>query len=134
MSLLTFSNSGNTFYYRRKIPTDLIEHFGQLREFRISLKCAIKSRSIRISKILDNKVSKIFDEIREGMKSLDVDAIISWSDDKRHKGTIYKASNFKMIGKSGGNTHGNGIRKVTTGNQIHHKDYKNVKTRFLYSL
>ena len=39
-----------------------------------------------------------------------------------------------MIGKSGGNTNGNGIRKVTTGKQIHHKDYKNVKTRFLYSL
>ena len=67
-------------------------------------------------------------------KSSKKNAIISWSDDKIHKGTIYKASNFKMIGKSGGNTHGNGIRKVTTGNQIHHKDYKNVKTRFLYSL
>ena len=75
MSLLTFPNSGNTFYYRRKIPTDLIEHFGQLREFRISLKCAIKSRSIKTSKILDNKVSQIFEEIRQGMKSLDIDDI-----------------------------------------------------------
>tara|TARA_B100000945_G_scaffold268686_1_gene229254 strand:- start:27 stop:719 length:693 start_codon:yes stop_codon:yes gene_type:complete len=75
MSLLTFPNSGNTFYHRRKIPTDLIEHFGQLREFRISLKCSIKSRSIRTSKILDKIVSKIFDEIREGMKSLDIDTI-----------------------------------------------------------
>ena len=54
---------------------------------------------------------------------LKIDAIISWSDDKRHKGTIYKSSNFKMMGKSGGNTHGNGRRKGTTGNQIHHKDY-----------
>jgi len=43
MSLLTFPNSGNTYYFRRKIPTDLIEHFGGLKEFRISLKCTIKS-------------------------------------------------------------------------------------------
>ena len=43
MSLLIFPNSGNTYYFRRKIPTDLIEHFGGLKEFRISLKCTIKS-------------------------------------------------------------------------------------------
>ena len=30
---------------------------------------------------------------------------------KRHEGTIYKVSNFKMTGKSGGNTHGSGKRK-----------------------
>ena len=41
----------------------------------------------------------------------EIDAIISWSDDKLHKGTIYKASNFKMTGKSGGNIHGSGKRK-----------------------
>ena len=41
----------------------------------------------------------------------EIDAIVFWSDDKRHEGTIYKASNFKMTGKSGGNTHGSGKRK-----------------------
>jgi hypothetical protein len=61
----------------------------------------------------------------------EIDAIISWSDDKRHKGTIYKSSNFKVTGKSGGNSHGNGKRK-DSGNYIPHKDFKNVKTRFLY--
>ena len=75
MSLLTFPNSGNTYYFRSRIPIDLIEHFGGLSEFRVSLKCAIKSRSIRTSKILDKIVSKIFEEIREGMKSLDIDDI-----------------------------------------------------------
>jgi len=60
-----------------------------------------------------------------------IDAIISWSDDKRHKGTIYKSSNFKETGKSGGNSHGNGKRK-DSGNYLPHKDFKNVKTRFLY--
>ena len=75
MSLLTFPNSGNTYYFRRKIPIDLIEHFGGLKEFRISLKCAIKSRSIRTTKILDQKVSGIYEEIRQGMKSLEIDDI-----------------------------------------------------------
>ncbi len=75
MSLLTFPNSGNTYYFRSFIPVDLIEHFGGIKEFRISLKCAIKSRSIRTSKILDKIVSKIFEEIREGMKSLDINDI-----------------------------------------------------------
>jgi hypothetical protein len=60
-----------------------------------------------------------------------IDAVISWSDDKRHKGTIYKSSNFKVSGKSGGNSHGNGKRK-DSGNYIPHKDFRNIKTRFLY--
>ena len=60
-----------------------------------------------------------------------IDAIVSWCDDTRHEGTIYKSSNFKVTGKSGGNYHGAGKRK-DSGNQIHHKDYKNIKTRFLY--
>ena len=73
--LLSLPKSGNTFYFRGYIPADLIEHFGGVKEFRISLKCAIKSRSIRTSKILDKKVSQIFDEIRQGMKSLEIDDI-----------------------------------------------------------
>ena len=60
-----------------------------------------------------------------------IDAVSSWSDDKRQKGTIYKSSNFQETGKSGGYSHGTGKRK-DSGNQIHHKDYKNDKTRFLY--
>ena len=75
MSLLSFRNSGNTYYFRSRIPIDLIEHFGGLKEFRISLKCAIKSRSIRTTKILDQKVSGIFEDIRQGMKSLEIEDI-----------------------------------------------------------
>ena len=60
-----------------------------------------------------------------------IDAVISWSDDKRHKGTIYRSSNFIETGKSGGNSHGSGKRR-DSGNYIPHKDFKNVKTRFLY--
>jgi len=32
MSLITDPNSGSTYFYRRKIPTDLIEHFGGLED------------------------------------------------------------------------------------------------------
>ena len=67
-----------------------------------------------------------------------IDAIISWSDDQRqktkynrHEGTIYKSSNFKVTGKSGGNSHKNEKRK-DSGNYLIHKYFKNVKTRFLY--
>ena len=60
-----------------------------------------------------------------------IDAVISWSDDKRHKSTIYKSFNFRETGKSGGNSHGNGKRR-DSGNYIPHKDFRNVKTRFLY--
>ena len=38
---------------------------------------------------------------------------------------------FKVTGKSGGNSHVNGKRK-DSGNYLPHKDFKNVKTRFLY--
>jgi len=35
------------------------------------------------------------------------------------------------MGKSGGNAHGKGKRKIS-GNYIPHKDYRHIKTRFLY--
>jgi len=62
----------------------------------------------------------------------EIDAIISWSDDIRHKGTIYKSSNFKDTGKSGGNLHGTGTRRKGGGYYRLNKDFRNIKTRFLY--
>ena len=73
--LLFAPNSGNTFYFRSKIPKDLVEHFGGMREFRISLKCAIKSRSLRTVKVLSKKVSLIYEDIRSGMKNLGIEEI-----------------------------------------------------------
>ena len=75
MSLITFPNSGSSYYFRSRIPNDLIEHFGGLTEFRLSLKCAIKSRAIRTTKKLEQTVSKLYENIRQGMKSLDIDDI-----------------------------------------------------------
>ena len=73
--LLSSPNSGDTFYFRSYVPKDLLSHFGGVKQFRISLKCTIKSRSTRTTKILAKTISGIYEEIRQGMKSLDVEQI-----------------------------------------------------------
>ena len=73
--LLYTANSGNSYFFRSRIPKDLVDHFGGLREFRLSLKCAIKSRSVKITRVLSKIVSKIYEEIRQGMKSLEIEDI-----------------------------------------------------------
>ena len=75
MSLISVQGSGNTFYFRSRIPSDLREHFGGMKEFRLSLKCAIKSRSIKISRVLDRKVLRLYETIRQGMKPLTIEEI-----------------------------------------------------------
>ena len=57
--LLSLPDSGGTYYFRRYIPTDLIEHFGGVKQFRISLKCAIKSRSIRTCTTYHTKILRM---------------------------------------------------------------------------
>ena len=73
--LIYARKSGDTYYFRSYIPKDLIDHFGGLREFRLSLKCAIKSRSVKITRVLRKIVSNIYEEIRQGMKSLEIEDI-----------------------------------------------------------
>ena len=73
--LIYARKSGDTYYFRSYIPKDLIDHFDGLREFRISLKCAIKSRSVKITRVLSKIVSKIYEEIRQGIKSLEIEEI-----------------------------------------------------------
>mgnify|MGYP000533374633 CR=1 FL=1 len=46
-------SSGNTFYFRSKIPCDLRDHFGGRKQFKISLKCSLNSRSEKIIKSLN---------------------------------------------------------------------------------
>ena len=74
-NLVYARKSGDTYYFRSFIPKDLIDHFGGLREFRLSLKSAIKSRSVKITRVLSKIVSKIYEEIRQGMKSLEIEDI-----------------------------------------------------------
>lgn len=58
-------------------------------------------------------------------------AVIAWSDDEHHEGTIYRAANFQERGKSGGALHGNAHRRNGGHDQLH-EDYRHPKTRFLY--
>ena len=75
MSLITFPNSVNSYYFRSRIPSDFVEYFGGLKEFRLSLKCAIKSHAKRTTKVLERRVLRLYESIRQGMKSLDINDI-----------------------------------------------------------
>lgn len=61
----------------------------------------------------------------------DIQAVVSWADLEHHEGTIYRAANFKEIGKSGGSLHGNATRRNGGKDQLH-SDYKHIKAAFLY--
>jgi hypothetical protein len=59
-------------------------------------------------------------------------AVVSWADLERHEGTIYKASNFLEVGKSGGRRHG-GTERINGGRYYNHTDYSHSKATFLYN-
>ena len=67
--------SGNTFYFRSKIPSDLRDHFGGLKEFRVSLKCNIKSKATKVVRSLNKTVARLYEQIRLGMKELSIEDI-----------------------------------------------------------
>lgn len=57
-----------------------------------------------------------------------VKAIVSWSDTIYHKGTIYKASNFKYIGRTKGAMQGHGL----LGKRKHYEDFRHPKDAWIY--
>ena len=69
------SGSNLKYLFRSKIPKDLIPHFGGRRQFRISLKNVISSDSLRVSLSLRTKLEEIYNEVRDGMKSLTLEDI-----------------------------------------------------------
>ena len=73
--LISTPNSGGSYYFRTRIPKDLSSHFNGVTEFRLSLQCSIQSRSKRIAQNLNQIVLNLFDEIRNGMKSLEIEDI-----------------------------------------------------------
>ena len=75
MSLITFPNSGSTYCFRSRIPTDLIKYFDGCKEKRLFLKCTVKSHAIRTTKILEQNVLGLYESIRQGLKSLNIDDI-----------------------------------------------------------
>ena len=67
--------SGKTFYFRSKIPSDLRDHFGGRKQFKVSLKCSLNSLSSKIIKSLNRTISKLYDQIRQGMNELTLEDI-----------------------------------------------------------
>lgn len=61
----------------------------------------------------------------------DVFAVVSWADAKHHEGTIYRASNFREVGRSGGSLHG-ATRRRNGGRDQQNADYLHEKFAFLY--
>ena len=58
-------------------------------------------------------------------------AIVSWADTVHHEGVIYRAANFKLMGRGGGALHGS-TRRRNGGRDQTNPDYKHVKSVFLY--
>ena len=61
----------------------------------------------------------------------DVHAVVSWADMVHHEGTIYRASNFRLVGTSGGASHGAAHRPNGGHDQLN-PDYLHLKQTFLY--
>jgi hypothetical protein len=61
----------------------------------------------------------------------DVFAIVSWADTVHHEGTVYRAANFREVGRSGGSLHGS-TRRPNGGRDQLNLDYLHEKITFLY--
>lgn len=60
-----------------------------------------------------------------------IEACVSWADDVHHEGTVYRAANFRAVGKSGGALHGNAQRPNGGRDQLN-QDYRHIKTAFIH--
>lgn len=61
----------------------------------------------------------------------DIHAVVSWADTAHHEGVVYRATNFREVGVSGGSFHGN-TRRPNGGRDQLNPDYLHVKRAFLY--
>lgn len=59
--------------------------------------------------------------------------VVSWSDTEYHKGTIYKAANFRWHKRSGGSKHGS-TANCQRGYRKAHPDYLHDKDCWIYDL
>ncbi len=58
-------------------------------------------------------------------------AVVSWADEEHHEGTIYRAANFREVGRSGGTLHGNTYRRNGGHDQLN-PDYLHMKRAFIF--
>jgi hypothetical protein len=59
--------------------------------------------------------------------------VVSWSDTEYHKGTIYKAANFRWLKRTKGQAHGNKAGSKR-GTRVAHGDYNHDKDCWLFDL
>lgn len=60
-----------------------------------------------------------------------IEAVVSWADLEHHEGVVYRATNFREVGTSGGTFHGHTLRRNGGRDQLH-ADYRHEKRAFLY--
>mgnify|MGYP001328663575 CR=1 FL=1 len=62
----------------------------------------------------------------------EVHGVATWADTQHHEGTIYRACNFREVGRSGGTLHGRAHRS-NGGRDQANPDYLHEKRAFLYT-
>jgi len=62
-----------------------------------------------------------------------VHLVVSWSDTEHHKGTVYKAANFRWLHRTKGQPHGNSATSKR-GARAQHGDYGHDKDCWVYPL
>ena len=63
------------FDFRQYIPRDLIPYFKVKTKFQISLKDVSNKETLLVSVTLQNLIKELFQDIRQGMKDLDIEDI-----------------------------------------------------------
>ena len=63
------------FHFRQYIPKDLITYFKGKTQFQISLKDVRNKETLLVSVTLQNLIKELFQDIRQGMKDLDIEDI-----------------------------------------------------------
>lgn len=97
------------------------DHSGQEHTFSVA-SCAVGQVLRRIRQ----------DWLAKYPKLPDVYAVVSWADAEHHEGTIYRAANFREVGRSGGSLHGN-ARRSNGGRDQQNADYLHEKIAFLFT-
>lgn len=108
------------------IPSDEIIEFARLflkQNIPHSATCAIGKSLVRIKK----------DWLLHFPDSKPPQLVISWSDTVYHKGTIYKAANFKYLRRTKGHPPGN-TATSKRGIRVAHADYSHGKDSWIYYL
>lgn len=100
--------------------TEVVDHHGNPHSFSVA-SCAVGKAMRRVRQDWYQKYPHLPSVL----------AIVSWADMEHHEGTIYRAANFRQVGRSGGTFHGTAHRR-NGGRDQRNEDYLHEKRAFLY--